>query len=174
MSRGNRPQSVPPAAWNLVERLCLEPHPEGGFFRETYRSCELLTSLPPRFPGPRSVATAIYYLLSSGDCSAFHRIRSDEMWHFYSGEALCIHVLHDRKDRRQLSDYERLVIGEGLHFQTVVPAGAWFAAEPLGEYALVGCTVAPGFDFADFEMADRDQLVAEFPENEDLIRRLTR
>lgn len=160
----------------LVRSLGLQPHPEGGFYRETYRSDEDIPSegLPGRFTGGRSFSTAIYYLLGAGDYSAFHRIRSDEVWHFYTGSALAIHTLVEG------GVYERVLLGtaadRGEVFQTVVRAGRWFACEPTtpGGFCLAGCTVAPGFDFADFEMADAEELKATWPGQRALIERLCR
>lgn len=157
-----------PAA-ELIRTLSLEPHPEGGFYRETYRSADCLADPGERFSGPRSASTGIYYLLQKGDFSAFHRIRSDEMWHFYEGHPLFIHML-DPVSRAARG----IRLGEGLCYQAVVPAGMWFAAEPEGEYSLVGCTVAPGFDFADFEIGGRSDLMGAFPNCRDLVGRLTR
>jgi hypothetical protein len=159
-----------------IDSLQLEPHPEGGFFRQTYRSPAVLPqfALPPGFNGDRSVSTAIYFLLEGVDFSAFHRIASDEIWHFYSGYTLWIHII-DEEGRHTL-----IKLGpnaeEGEVFQAVVPAGCWFGsclALP-DTFALVGCTVAPGFDFADFELAARPALVARYPRHEALIERLTR
>ena len=160
----------------LVEQFKLLPHPEGGYFKETYRSTEHFpkTSLPERFNGDRHFSTAIYFLLKQGNFSAFHRIQSDECWHFYAGNPLLVHVIHpDGK-------YELLKLGnqitDGETFQAVVPAGSWFASEtaPGGIFSFVGCTVAPGFDFADFELAKANELSDQFPENRDLIYRLCR
>ena len=142
-----------------VESLYLQPHPEGGYFRETYRATGEVSasSLGEGFSGPRSYATGIYYLLEQGDYSAFHRIRSDEMWHFYAGGALEIHML-------DASGHSVALLGSdpsrGEVFQFVVPAGVWFASRPKAgvEYALVGCTVSPGFDFRDFELASTAQI----------------
>ncbi len=152
-------------AASLIRRLQLIPHPEGGYYRETYRS-DVTVHLPEIFSGPRSAATGIYYLLEKRDFSAFHRIKSDEMWHFYAGDPIRVHVLNQ-------DAYECIELGTGL-YQAVVPAGAWFAAESTGAFSLVGCTVAPGFDFADFEMADKGQLLQRYKEHADLIERLTR
>lgn len=160
----------PGLASDLIRSLSLQPHPEGGFYRETYRSALRLATPGEQFSGPRSAATAIYYLLQHGDFSAFHRIRSDEMWHFYEGDPLVIHVL----DAGAAPDYRSMRLGDGECYQAVVPAGAWFAAEPEGDFSLVGCTVAPGFDFEDFEMARRQDLLAEFPGRAELVERLTR
>ena len=157
----------------LIAKLDLQPHPEGGFFRETYRAAESAPqrSLPDRFAGNRSYCTAIYFLLRGGDFSAFHRIKSDEMWHFYEGSPLAIHHIEKGK-------LVTTILGciDNAVPQLVVPAGCWFAAEPVNKdaYALVGCTVAPGFDFADFELADRAAISREFPPLKAIINRLTR
>ncbi len=156
------------------DRLDLQPHPEGGFFRETYRSAEGIPvdSLPSRFPGDRVFSTAIYYLLETGQFSAFHRIRSDEMWHFYDGDPLEIVLLGGTTGTNSI----RMGRDDGCELQAVVPAGIWFAARcvPGSSFSLCGCTVAPGFDFADFEMADRDDLCRAFPADRELILTLTR
>lgn len=161
----------------LINHYNLLPHPEGGFYRQTYAASEQIhkDSLPERFKGNRNFSTAIYFLLPHGSFSAFHRIKSDEVWHFYEGCPLNIHVIHS------YGDYECLKLGNKLNngesYQLVVPANAWFASEPVGDpesFSLVGCTVAPGFDFADFELADAAVLVEQFPNHAQLIRRLSR
>ena len=160
-----------------VEKYGLQPHPEGGFYTETYRSAEIIprSALPARFSGDRSVSTGIYFLLEKGNFSAFHKIHSDEMWHFYAGDPLDVYIVQPldgtMKVIRLGNDPE-----QGQMFQAVVPAGVWFASRPAagGQYAFVGCTVAPGFDFADFEMADRETMQAQFPEHAGLIQELTR
>ncbi|NDF97360.1 MAG: cupin domain-containing protein [Chitinophagia bacterium] len=155
----------------LIEKYRLAPHPEGGYYRSTYRAPLLLSgaSLPAAFTGDRPVSTAIYFLLEAGDFSAFHRIKSDECWHFYQGDPLWIHCL-DREGH-----YSRFTLGgndeaDG-HYQLVVPAGTWFASEPAegSAYSFVGCTVSPGFDFADFEMASAARLAMAYPASQDLI-----
>ena len=154
-----------------IHRLALQRHPEGGWFRETYRSSEILSHLPPRFPGPRCFSTAIYYLLESGDFSALHRLRQDEAWHFYDGSSLTLHLLSPE------GTYSTRQLGRSVgEPQTVVPGGWYFAAsvDQANSYTLSGCTVAPGFDFADFEMPRRDELLRQFPQHHDLISRLTR
>ena len=155
----------------LIRQFALQSHPEGGFFRETYRCAEQVLRSAPNVA--RSASTAIYYLLCDDAYSAWHRIRSDEVWHFYAGCALDVHVLHD--DGR-VSAHR---IGNALErddavFQAVVPAGCWFAAErvdPSG-YTLAGCTVAPGFEFSEFELADTVGLLSAYPQHRDLIGRL--
>jgi uncharacterized protein len=159
-----------------VKALGLAPHPEGGYFRESYRSADLIaqSALPASFNGPRNYSTAIYFLLETGDFSAFHRIKSDECWHFYAGGPLVIHVI-------QLDgNYYSVTLGNKLdekqHLQFVVPANHWFASEPADgtTFSLVGCTVSPGFDFSDFEMAEATNLCKQFPGHTSLIKRLTR
>jgi uncharacterized protein len=164
-----------PTAEELIAQLGLVKHPEGGWYRETYRSEEVIqgTALPNRFAGDRSVSTAIYFLLLTGDISALHRIQSDEMWHFYSGVPLTVHVITPRGEYYPLTLGSNITAGEA--FQCVVPAGCWFGAEVSGDgYALVGCTVAPGFDFADFEMGSREVLQKQFPEQTEIIKRMTK
>jgi predicted cupin superfamily sugar epimerase len=162
---------------SLVEELGLLPHPEGGFYRETYRSSESIpeAGLPARFQGERSLSTAIYFLLGPGDFSAFHRIRSDETWHYYTGSCgLHIHVICHDGNYRLIRLGPRSAAGET--FQATVPAGAWFASEPADPagFALVGCTVAPGFDFRDFEMAEAGPLAAAHPGLAELVHRRCR
>jgi uncharacterized protein len=162
-----------------IRTLGLEPHPEGGYYRQTYRADLVLEELPPRFLGSRPASTAIYFLLDGKDFSAFHRLQSDELWHFHLGAPLAIHVIDadgHYSEIRLGSDPEA---GEVL--QAVVRAGCWFASHILAShirdeksFALVGCTVAPGFDFEDFELAERDELVEGYPQYRDVITRLTR
>ena len=156
---------------SLVRRLGLMPHPEGGFYRETFRSPLVLDGLP--HGAPRAASTAIYFLLPAGTFSAFHRVRSDEVWHHYGGDPLALHVIGGDGALSTFRLGRDLEAGEAP--QAVVLASSWQAAEPLGERSsLCGCTVAPGFDFADFEMADRAALSARFPAHADLVARLTR
>lgn len=161
-----------------IEALGLLPHPEGGFYKEVYRSEEAIAreALPPRFSGDRAFSTSILYLLRQHDISALHAINQDEVWHFYAGSSVEIHVFSDRRE------YTRLVLGSGpgagALFQAVVPAGSWFgahlkSASDNNAFALVGCTVAPGFDFADFRLADTEDLKAKFPRHHEIIQRLS-
>lgn len=152
-------------AQDWIASLQLVSHPEGGFYRETYRSP--VTVALPAFNGARAVSTAIYFLLPAGNISAFHRIKSDEIWHFYAGQALTIHLI------TAAGTYTALTVGPDQP-QAVVPAGCWFGATIETRYALVGCTVAPGFDFRDFEMAERSALLAMYPQHRTLIERLTK
>ncbi len=159
-----------------IEKLNLVKHPEGGYYVRTYFSREWIEKehLPPRFGGSRPFSTAIYYLLPGDESSAFHRIHSDEMWHFYAGSSLTLHIL-DSKGRLNEKKLGRDFDG-GERFQQLVEAGCWFAAtvEDNASYSLVGCTVAPGFNYEDFEFADREALMARHPEHRELIGRLTR
>ena len=163
-------------AADWIQTLDLAPHPEGGYFRETYRSAETIEAshLPARFGGPRAHSTAIYFLLPCDQVSTLHRIKSDEVWHFYTGSVLTLTLIHPngRLEAVRLGpDPER-----GEAFQAIVPAGCWYGAavDDRSTYALVGGTVSPGFDFADFELADRAALLARFPQHREAIRRLTR
>ncbi|MDE2998264.1 MAG: cupin domain-containing protein [Gemmatimonadota bacterium] len=159
-----------------ISELNLKAHPEGGHYREIYRSCETVQArdLPDRFNGPRAFSTAIYYLLEGNDYSALHRIRSDEIWHFYAGSSITIHTID------QSGVYERALLGNnpdnGESLTAVINAGCWYGAtlnEP-GSYSLMGGTVAPGFEFEDFELANRADLIRSFPRHLSVIQRLTR
>lgn len=159
-----------------INHFSMSAHPEGGHFAEMYRSKEFVSGmhLPARFKGLRAFSTSIYFLVEQGNFSALHRIQSDEIWHFYAGDPLTVHVIHP--DGKQLDILLGNDVANGQSFQAVVPAGSWFGskvAEP-GQYALVGCTVAPGFEFADFELAKREPLTREFPQHAALIASLTR
>ena len=160
---------------NWIRRLKLRKHPEGGYFRETYRAKERLAanSLPRRFSGPRSISTAIYFLLRSGEVSTFHRIQSDEIWHYYTGSPLTIHIIS--RQGKHLVIKLGPAPGRGELPQAVIPAGSWFGAvvNKPRSYSLIGCTVAPGFEFADFEPADRRRLLAKYPRHAEIILRLT-
>lgn len=157
-----------------IERLRLAPHPEGGWFRETYRSREVIAeaALPGRFDGDRAFATVIYFLLQRGEFSAFHAINQDETWHFYDGGSLTLHAIDP--DGR----YSKYILGlsaeERATPQISVAAGWFFAAETGDHpYTLAGCTVAPGFDFADFRMPVREELIRRFPQHQEIITRFT-
>ena len=162
----------PPEYW--ISNLQLLPHPEGGFYKETYRSSEIinLPGLPARFTAPRNFSTAIYFLLRSQDKSLFHRIKSDELWHFHSGSVLKIYVLTD-KGLNLLELGNELEKGQSL--QVTIPANCWFGAKVTSPdtYVLSSCTVAPGFHFNDFELADRQALLNKFPDLQEIINDLT-
>lgn len=164
---------MPITAASLIRRLKLRRHPEGGYYRETYRAKESAKGLPRRFAGSRCFSTAIYFLLRGKDVSRLHRLQSDELWHFYAGGALSIHVITPAGKHQLVKLGNNLKRGEA--FQAAIPAGCWFGAalNKRRAYSLVGCTVAPGFDFADFEPADRRRLLAQYPQHAKIIRSLT-
>jgi predicted cupin superfamily sugar epimerase len=136
---------LPPSAADIIARLQLQPHPEGGHYRETFRDSRCDAN-------GRAFSTAIYFLLARGERSHWHRIDAVEVWHFYAGSALILQIA-DEPGRRAIKLGPDLAAGEVP--QAIVPAGAWQAAESTGDWTLVGCTVAPGFDFATFELAPR-------------------
>src|SRR5688572_29434864 len=149
----------------LIQRYNLQQHPEGGWYRQTYKSNEQISaeSLPQRFGENRAFSTAIYFLLEQGSFSAFHRIKSDECWHFYAGDPLLIIIIEQNGELKIISlgnDVEK-----GHSFQYVVPANCWFASRPASEseFCFVGCTVSPGFEFEDFELAKASELSALYP-----------
>lgn len=162
-----------PTADEIIHLFKLQTHPEGGFFQESYRSKTQLTNLPLHFSGPRSCSTAIYFLLPSGSKSALHRIKSDEVWHFYLGDSLTLVQISPEGECQQYILGQNIVKGEKL--QHTVPAGYWFGAYPNSNssYSFVGCTVAPGFDFADFELGEKSQLLQQFPQHAPIIEKLT-
>lgn len=185
-----------------INHLSLQPHPEGGYFREVYRSAEKIQAdhLPGRYNGARTMGTAIYYLLRSGECSKLHRLKSDETWHFYRGLPLILHLFSTN------GSYSSVRLGDipenGERYQYTIQAGTWFGVtidnprnnggnpnnadnkasagrvqavdKPHSEnidFALAGCTVAPGFDFNDFEMAGED-ILKTYPDYRDIINSL--
>lgn len=166
----------PQTAAYWIDKLKLTKHPEGGYFREIYRSSGQIPgdSLPEQFGGPRSFSTSIYYLLEGDDFSSFHRLKADEIWNFYAGGSLTIYIINSQGVLSQIflgSNYDN-----GEVFQAVVPAGSWFAAQPnhIHSFTLVGCIVAPGFDFADFELGSRGKLIKKFPQHKTIIEKYTR
>lgn len=165
-----------PVARRIVERFDLEPHPEGGYFREVYRGDLSVThpGIPAGHERRRRTGTLIYFLLEGDSFSAIHRVRwSDEAWHLYSGGPIALHVIDPagQHDRRLLSS--DFTVGEPT---AVVPAGHWQAAtlDAGAAWAFGGCTVCPGFEFDDFEMPPAEDLIAAYPGLESLIRSLTR
>ena len=127
----------------IIATLGLQPHPEGGWYREIHRSSAA--------PGQRAAATAIYYLLKSGERSHWHRVDADEIWHWHAGAPLELRVSADGRSSSALT--LGIALATGARPQIVIPAGAWQSARSLGAFTLVGCTVAPGFEFSGFEMA---------------------
>lgn len=160
---------------DVIERLGLHPHPEGGFYRETYRSAETLGAgaLPARYGAARCFATAIYYMLTPATFSALHRVRTDEIFHFYLGDPVTMLQLSSPGHTSVVTLGSDLRAGQLP--QVVVPAGTWQGAMLAegGAFALMGTTVAPGFEFDDFELGEQDALVAQYYEQAELIRRLT-
>lgn len=159
-----------------IDRLNLIPHPEGGHYCETYRSKLSIAkeALPPEFPGVRLVSTAIYFLLEGDNFSAFHRLRSDELWYFHTGSTITVHVIDPDGSYSEIHLGGNVEAGEV--FQAVVKANCWFASRVRDphSFALAGCTVSPGFDFADFELGKRTELLKLYPQHRKLIEQLTR
>jgi len=162
---------MPHTANFWIEKLKLSRHPEGGYFREVYRSDEFIQKkgLPGRYSSFRSFSTSIYFLLKSGEISAFHRLKSDETWHFYEGSPLMLYIILMNGKLIEVK------LGANLEnkevFQFTIPKGSWFASKPLlsNSFSLLGCTVAPGFDFDDFEMGKREQMLKAYPQYSKLI-----
>lgn len=156
----------------IISHLGLEPHPEGGYYKEIYHSPRRITG-SEEFP-ERASATSIYFLLSSGDVSVFHRLTSDELWYYHSGASLNVYMINQDGNlhvQRLGMDLEK-----GDLPQVIVPAGTIFGAklEEENTYSLVGCMVTPGFDFADFEMLSREELLKKFPIHQKIIWELTK
>lgn len=158
-----------------IKHLQLTQHIEGGWYSEVYRSDLIIEKkqLPPVFSGDRNACTHIYFLLEKKGFSAFHRIKSDELWHFYAGDPLIIYEIDEKGEIREHL-LGRDIRGRQSPF-CWIKAGNWFASEVAGkgEYGLAGCTVSPGFDFRDFEMAERQQLLEQYPGHKELISRMT-
>jgi predicted cupin superfamily sugar epimerase len=165
-----------PTAEELIAFLKLQPHPrEGGFFRETYRAAERIdpAALPVHYGTARAHGTAIYYLLTARTFSALHRLASDEIFHFYVGDPVRMLQLTPNGRGQTVVLGPELLAGQEV--QVVVPRGVWQGSllEPGGRFALLGCTVAPGFEYADYEAGKRTALTAKYPQFADLIGRLT-
>jgi len=157
-----------PTVADLVRDLQLQPHPEGGFYRETYRAAHPAD-------GDRAASTMIYFLLPAGEVSRLHRIDADEGWHHYLGGTIEIYELDEADPGRLRVTRLGKALDRGEVPQHVVPAGRWFGAAPAAgsPYALVGCTVAPAFEFSRFELGDRARLLERFPQAADVVRQLT-
>ena len=160
-------------AKHYIQKLQLKKHPEGGYYKEIYHGGEMILIDPPDRRLKRNYSTSIYFLLDGKQVSKFHRLKSDELWHFYDGSPVIIYIIDEKGKLSQITlgnriDHEEL-------FQAVIKKNNWFAAELINKkaFSLVGCTVSPGFDFSDFEFGDREQLILQFPKLEELIERLT-
>ena len=162
-----------PEYW--IRKLNLKKHPEGGFFKETYRSAETVDGnlLSEEHTGQRALSTAIYFLLKGNQVSRFHRLKSDELWHFYYASSLTIHTID------QTGHYAKIYLGidyeKGEVFQTTIKKGIWLGAtvNHIESFALVGCTVSPGFDFKDFKLADQKNMLEKYPQHALIIKKLT-
>ena len=157
-----------------IQKLQLEKHPEGGYFREVYRSGEIISIDSPKRNLKRNVSTSIYFLLEGTQISKFHRLNSDELWHFYDGSSVKVYVIDGKGKLTEIILGKK--IEEGEAFQTVIKKNNWFAAEVINKrsFALIGCTVSPGFDFSDFELANREYLLESFPNHKSLISKFTK
>lgn len=161
-------------AQRYIKQLQLIKHPEGGYFKEVYRSGEIILPghLPKRYRSSRNFSTSIYFLLEGKQFSAFHLLQSDELWHFYDGSSVLIYII----DQKGNLSTQKLGKGKANNFQIVIKRKNWFAAEleDKKSFALFGCTVAPGFNFDDFKLGDRSQLFNKYPQHKTLISRLTK
>jgi len=161
-------------ASSYIKRLQLIKHPEGGYFREVYRSGEMILPeyLPKRYKAPRNFSTSIYFLLEGNQFSAFHFLQSDELWHFYDGSSVLLYVI----DQKGNLSVQKLGKGEDSNFQITIQKKNWFAAEVENKksFSLFGCTVSPGFEFDDFKLGKRNELIKKFPRHKNIISRLTR
>lgn len=157
-----------------AQKLDLQPHPEGGWYKEIFRdNLSVVPQVDGKTGAMYNAATGIYFLMDSTHFSAFHRIRFSEGWHFYDGTGICIYLLHANGRLETVTMGRDAEKGEVLQYW--IPPNTWFASrvEKVGGYALCGCTVAPGFEFADFELAQKDQLLTQFPQHSSIIKQLT-
>ena len=160
---------------HIIKVLEMIPHPEGGFYKENYRAKGEINAnaLTDKYNGSRNFSTGIYFMLTEDSFSAFHRINQDEMWHFYDGDPIELHMI------TKSGDYSCVIIGRDISnnefLQYVVPGGVWFASrvKNKAEYSLLGCTVSPGFDFNDFVLPSRKEMTALFPQHAEIIAELT-
>jgi uncharacterized protein len=163
-----------PKAQKYIKQLQLKKHSEGGYFKEVYRSGEriLPTHLPKRYKSSRNFSTSIYFLLEGNQFSSFHLLQSDELWHFYDGSAVLLYIINQKG---KLS-IKKLGRGKNSELQLVIENQNWFAAEieDKKSFALFGCTVSPGFEFDDFELGKKEDLIKKFPQHSALIKRLTK
>lgn len=157
----------------IMTKFKLKPHPEGGYFSESYRSAEYISNkeLPDRFNGSRNFMTHIFYMLIENDFSKFHKLAADELWHFYEGSQVILHLID------HIGDYKKILLGndENSNYCIIVPRGVWFAAEIMNKqsFALVGCTISPGFEYSDIEFGNREILLEHYPEHIYIIKKFT-
>jgi len=160
----------PENAQYWIEHLELKPHPEGGYYKEVFRSQQQV--IRANASDSRSACTSIYYLLEGNDFSGFHRLLSDELWYFHKGMPLLVHVINEK------GNYSKLELSDNVsgNLSIVIPAGSWFASEipSKSAFALVSCAVAPGFEFDEFEMAKKDELIALYSTHAEILNRLCR
>ncbi len=163
-----------PKAKQYIKQLQLKKHPEGGYFKEVYRSGEIILPehLPGRYKKSRNFSTSIYFLLEGKQFSTFHLLQSDELWHFYDGSNVLLYIITKKGELL----VKKLGKDKGCELQLTIEKHNWFAAEVEDKksFALFGCTVSPGFEFDDFEQGRRDDLIKKFPMHNDLIKRLTK
>jgi len=152
-------------AQEYIHELGLLPHPEGGFYKETYRSSATV--------GDRNLMTAIYFLITSNNISRFHRIKNDEMWYFHDGSPLSVHIL-SKENGHQIHKVG-LGLSKGESPQFLVPANTIFGSslDEENAFSLVSCTVAPGFDFSDFELFTTEELLKQFPDHPEIVKRMS-
>ncbi len=159
----------------IIKHLDLLPHPEGGYYKETYRSVGNINadSLAGNYKGKRSYSTSIYFLLTSTEFSAFHKIKQDEIWHFHEGSPIRLHTISEEGNHQEYCIGTNFL--EDQKPQLIVPGNHWFAASVIetNSYALVSCTVSPGFDFSDFVLPSREYLVSKYPQHKQLIHQYT-
>lgn len=160
-------------AKEIIEKLNLLPHPEGGYYKEIYRSNEQITKLSDRYSGERAFATSIYFLLNEDQKSNFHKLKSDELWYYHEGSSLSVYIINEEGILKTFKlgldlDNDELP-------QLTIHKNSWFAAEVnyKTSFCLMGCMVSPGFDFSDFELGKREELLEKFPEHSGLIRNFT-
>ena len=163
-------------AKEYITKCQLKPHPEGGYYKELYRATELILPdhLPKRYRSSRSFSTSIYFLLEGNQVSTFHRLKSDELWHFYNGSTIIIYTIDGDGELKTQKLGNNMKEGES--FQVQIKHNNWFGAELLDKtsFALIGCTVSPGFEFDDFELGNRNELINTYPKLAEIIKKLTR
>lgn len=159
----------------IIKSLDLQPHPEGGYYKETYRSEGVINidSLDKNYSGERNYSTSIYFLLTSNDFSAFHKINQDEIWYFHEGSSIQLHTISEDGKHQQFTIGNDITKNDSP--QLIVPGNHWFAAKinNTDSYALVSCSVSPGFDFSDFILPTRKELSNLFPQHKELINEFT-